>query len=419
MQAKSVDIPLFRELVPGGIDYGTVVLVEFEPQSCWYEASYTIAAQSLRSGLKTDLHLFQHDPKEARNAIRNSGLDVKSLEDRDLLRFIDSFSVQVGVNQADIPKGADAFKTSSVRIEDWAEAAGAQIAQEIDDSERQRVHIDDHTAVLARYNREDDIIDYWRTRIIPLYKERQGVLINAVVLCVASDSCYRQHESLADMIVDCRSREEDGVVEHYIRVRTLRGKSADTRWQHVKVVDGEVTLDQGRGKEAFLSPQAELPSNEEGERRLAAIMFTDTVGFTGLGQRDESLMMELLREQRSLLRPIFARHRGREVKTMGDGFLVEFTSAAEAVKCAMEIQTCLGAENGKREEERKIAVRIGIHLGDVIHVGSDVAGDAVNVASRIEPLAPAGGICVSGQVYDSVVNKVPCSFESLGSPKLK
>src|SRR5271157_4630258 len=152
------------------------------------------------------------------------------------------------------------------------------------------------------------------------------------------------------------------------------------------------------------------------ERRLAAIVFTDTVGFTGLGQRNEALMMELLNEQRSLVRPFFEKNRGREVKTTGDGFLVEFSSALDAVKCALDIQGTLKEENSGRPEDRKITIRIGIHLGDVIHTGADVAGDAVNVASRIEPIAPPGGICVTAQVYGSVVNKVECQFESMGTP---
>lgn len=165
------------------------------------------------------------------------------------------------------------------------------------------------------------------------------------------------------------------------------------------------------------SPQAPEPSSSD--RRLAAIMFTDTVGFTGLGQRDEDLMMRLLDEQRSLVRPIFSRCRGREVKTTGDGFLAEFPSALEAVRCALEIQSALKARNGRVPGSERIQLRIGIHLGDVIHEGADVAGDAVNLASRIEPLAMPGGICVTRQVYDSVVNKVECEFESMGSPALK
>jgi TolB-like protein/Tfp pilus assembly protein PilF len=120
-----------------------------------------------------------------------------------------------------------------------------------------------------------------------------------------------------------------------------------------------------------------------------------------------------------VIRPLLAKHNGREVKTIGDAFLVEFASALEAVRCGVEIQLALQEVNAKTTEDKKTSVRIGIHLGDVIHNGEDVAGDAVNIASRIEPLAPPGGVCITAQVYASVVNKVEYPFESLGSPKLK
>ena len=157
----------------------------------------------------------------------------------------------------------------------------------------------------------------------------------------------------------------------------------------------------------------------EGERRLAALMFTDMVGFTTLAQRDEELAMQLLDEQRGIIRPLLAKYQGREVDTIGDAFLVEFASSLGAVKCAVEIQSALKKTNEVRPEEKRILIRIGIHLGDVIHRGKDVAGDAVNVASRIEPLAPPGGICVTAQVHASVVNKVEYEFLSLGTPELK
>ncbi len=154
-------------------------------------------------------------------------------------------------------------------------------------------------------------------------------------------------------------------------------------------------------------------------RRLAAIMFTDMVGYTAMSQKNEALAVELLEEQRGLLRPIFQKHEGREIDTVGDAFLVEFASSLEAVKCSLEIQSELKELNTKRPNERKIMLRIGIHLGDVIHKGENVMGDAVNVASRIEPLATPGGVCVTAQVYYSVFNKVDCTFESMGNPQLK
>lgn len=157
----------------------------------------------------------------------------------------------------------------------------------------------------------------------------------------------------------------------------------------------------------------------EGERRLAAIMFTDMVGFTALTQRNESLALELLEEQRTLIRSLLAKHRGREVDTIGDGFLVEFASSLNALNCAVDIQSALKQKNAQRSEEKRIWIRIGIHLGDILHSGTKVAGDAVNIASRIEPLAPAGGICITAQVYASVFNKVDYVFKSMGTPALK
>lgn len=118
------------------------------------------------------------------------------------------------------------------------------------------------------------------------------------------------------------------------------------------------------------------------------MMFTDTVGFTGLGRRDEGLKMRLLGEQRGLVRPILARHRGREVKTTGDGFLVEFSSAQDAVRCSLDIQSSLFASNAGRPEGEQMFVRIGIHLGDVIHQGTDVAGEeALQVLTKLEERA--------------------------------
>jgi len=156
-----------------------------------------------------------------------------------------------------------------------------------------------------------------------------------------------------------------------------------------------------------------------GERRLSAIMFTDVVGFTVLGQIDEELALQLLEEHRGLVRPIVARHGGVEVKTIGDAFLVEYASALEAVKSAVEIQKTMHERNAALPEKRRVRLRIGVHVGDVVHVGGDILGDAVNVSSRIEPLATPEGVCISEQVYDHVRNKMGIPFERMEEKTLK
>jgi adenylate cyclase len=157
----------------------------------------------------------------------------------------------------------------------------------------------------------------------------------------------------------------------------------------------------------------------EGTRRLAAIMFTDIVGYTSLSQKNEAYALRLLEEHRKLIRPSFPKHNGREIKTIGDAFLVEFASALEAVRCAFDIQQLLNELNVNRPEERRIQLCIGIHLGDVVRSKNDVHGDAVNVASRIEPLASPGGISITEQVYHQIKNKFEFPFVSLGKRNLK
>src|SRR5216683_4415295 len=154
------------------------------------------------------------------------------------------------------------------------------------------------------------------------------------------------------------------------------------------------------------------------QRKLAAIMFTDMVGYSALAQSDDKLALELLEQHRQLLREIFPRFNGTEVKTIGDAFLVEFQSALEAAQCAMAIQRALAKRNADAPAERQIQVRIGVHIGDVVHRGGDVYGDGVNIASRIEPLASAGGICLTQQVFDQVQNKIETPMLKLGAGEL-
>jgi adenylate cyclase len=157
----------------------------------------------------------------------------------------------------------------------------------------------------------------------------------------------------------------------------------------------------------------------QGERRLAALMFTDIVGYTSLTQRNEALSIELLEEHQKIVRSHLSKNQGREIKTIGDAFLVEFASALDAASCAFEIQKYLHKSNLNRPTEQRILLRIGIHLGDVIHNQNDVYGDAVNIASRIEAFAQPGGVCLTAPVYDQIKNKFAYPMSSLGKQNLK
>ena len=154
------------------------------------------------------------------------------------------------------------------------------------------------------------------------------------------------------------------------------------------------------------------------QRRLAAIMFTDIVGYSALTQRNEDMALSLLSEHNRIIRAALPVHRGKEIKTVGDAFLVEFASALDAVRCAIAIQHALHDRNAVTGDEA-IHVRIGIHLGDVVYRDGDVFGDGVNIASRIQSLAEAGGICVSQDVARQVQNKLDVALHNLGRGVLK
>src|ERR1700737_4448720 len=155
-------------------------------------------------------------------------------------------------------------------------------------------------------------------------------------------------------------------------------------------------------------------------RRLAAIPAADVAGCSRLMGADEEGTLERLKTlRRELLDPKIAEHRGRVVKTTGDGMLVEFASVVDAVRCAVAVQQAMPERNTGVAAESRIELRIGINLGDVIVEGDDLYGDGVNIAARIEALADAGGVLVSNTVHDQVRDRLPFTFEDLGEQQVK
>jgi adenylate cyclase len=156
------------------------------------------------------------------------------------------------------------------------------------------------------------------------------------------------------------------------------------------------------------------------ERRLAAILAADVVGYSRLMGEDEAGTLERLKcLRKELVQPKIAERKGRIVKLMGDGLLAEFPSVVEAVQCAVDIQKSMVGREADLPDDRRIRLRIGVNLGDIIVEGSDIYGDGVNVAARLEGLAEPGGIYISGKSREEIRNKLPVAFEDLGEQELK
>jgi class 3 adenylate cyclase len=409
----TVRVPLLNDLAPDGFFYGGHYIVEFDPDSLWYETSLTIAALALKKGMKTEYHIFQHPPTEAIEAFSRLGIDAKKMEKEGLLSIWDDYTETLvyetekekHTDDAASPKAWVSTNKKPLDVSETYARLPERAKAGYTDQEKRWLHLDDNTAIFLQYNDEEFFVNGWRTSALPYsIRPRECPHFLGFVKGVASDAFYTKFEALCDGIIDVVAKEEGDRIENYIRIRMLRGKVFDSRWHRI-VLDsnGEVRL-------VGTSLQVQ-------QRRLAAIMFTDIVGFTALGQRNESMALETLKLHRELLRPIFSRHGGREVKTIGDAFLVEFGSALEAVLCAIDVQSSVHSLN--LERRGRLQVRIGIHIGDIVHQEDDVLGDSVNIASRIEPLAEPGGVCVSEPVYVQVRNKLEYPMASLGAQKLR
>jgi TolB-like protein len=161
-------------------------------------------------------------------------------------------------------------------------------------------------------------------------------------------------------------------------------------------------------------------AEQRAQRQLSAILAADVAGYSRLiGLDEEGTLARLKDLRRTLIDPKIHEHRGRIVKTMGDGLLVQFASAVDAVRCAVDIQRLIAKQYSEADEDRRIEFRIGINLGDIVVEGEDILGDGVNIAARLETFAEPGGICVSGNVHDQVRDKLDIGFVDTGEQQLK
>ncbi len=249
---ESLVLPILKLMVPSGLHYGGHYIVEYDPDSPWYETSLTLTAEALKQGVRTEYHVFIHPPSQIRDDLAKLGIDVKHLEEEDNLRILDTYDVMTGLASPENPgamsrKGREPFESHrSFDLVHWSSKVETLIKQGVALEERKWLHLDDNTSILNHYSEEKTILDSWRTRFLPYARIRELAMIHSFVTGVASENFYRNFEALCDGIFDFRSLEEKGLFQHYARVRTMRGTTIDTRWRRLQLKDnGQVQVEPG------------------------------------------------------------------------------------------------------------------------------------------------------------------------------
>ena len=246
---SEIHVPIFSDIVPGGFKHSANYLVEFDPNSLWYETSLTIAAHALKAGVRTQYHTFMHIPAEIRQELQKLNIDSKKFEDEDRFRMIDSYTSLTGLPIQ--PEPSKLFPTReriSLNDPSYLEKYTANIAtllqQGASEADKRWLHIDDNTSIFNRYFKEDDVLKMFQTRVLQMTRILELSVFHAVVAGVWSDSFYKQSEAWCDGVIDFKAEDIDGQLENYVRVRSIRGMKCDSRWRQLHLNNyGEVILE--------------------------------------------------------------------------------------------------------------------------------------------------------------------------------
>ena len=259
---NEVHVPIFSDLIPGGFKHSANYLIEFDPNSLWYETSLTITARALQTGIRTQYHTFMHIPSEVRQGLHNLGIDSKRLEAEDKFRMIDSYTGLTGLPiQPETSRLFPGSGTSRLNdpsfLERYTEGIAQLLLQGASESDKRWLHIDDNTSVFNRYFKEGDVLNIFQTRVLQMTRILDLSVFHSVVAGVWSESFYKQFEAWCDGVIDFKAEEDDGQLENYVRVRSLRGRRCDSKWRHLHIEPtGEVNLEnlgQGKKKEIGIS----------------------------------------------------------------------------------------------------------------------------------------------------------------------
>ncbi|OLD12679.1 MAG: hypothetical protein AUI97_06230 [Crenarchaeota archaeon 13_1_40CM_3_52_17] len=255
-------MPILSDIVPGGFTHSANYLVEFEPNSLWYETSLTIAAQALKAGVRTQYHTFMHVPVEVREALQNLTTNLESLENEDRFRLIDSYTGLTALPIQPEPGRLIAGRPQvSLNDPSFLEKYTVNITRLLHEgapeTDKGWLHLDDNTSIYNRYFKEQDVLDLFQTRVFQETRILDLSIFHSVVTGVWSESFYKQFEAQCNGVIDFKVKEEEGQIENYVRVRSLRGKFCDSRWRHLHLkANGEVALEnlgEARKKEIGIS----------------------------------------------------------------------------------------------------------------------------------------------------------------------
>lgn len=246
-------LAVLSKLMPGGFEYGKNYLVEFDPPSVWYETSVTIAAQAILNGVKCEYHVFQHGTDETLQSLQKLGLETRRLISQERLRIIDSYTPATKLGMGEDAAHSDSWSGRVVfDLKVWAENIRKEILAGVSEVDSRWLHIDDNFSVLLQFFNETDLLDFYRTAIIPWTRARKLLMFTSLVTKVTSEAFYRKFEAFCDGIIDFRSEEQGGRIKQYVRIRNVRERFFESQWQSLRLQhDGKISLVPGPEAQEF------------------------------------------------------------------------------------------------------------------------------------------------------------------------